>query len=80
MRLAGKEIEPDKQRNISLARKEIGKKSDVLLCHSISFHSNPWLLTNDGAGTSQGFIIKVVPTTPWGCRLCRQLAIGVDCG
>jgi hypothetical protein len=53
-----KEIEPDKQRNISLARKEIGKKSDVLLCHSISFHSNPWLLTNDGAGTSQGFYHK----------------------
>jgi hypothetical protein len=29
MRLASKEIEPDKQRNIRLARKEIGKKWDL---------------------------------------------------
>ena len=26
---------------------------------------NPWLLTNDDAGSSQGFVIKVVPTPPF---------------
>ena len=44
-----------KERN----RKEIGTWQAMKF---ISF--NPWLLTNNGAGSSQGFMIKVVPTPP----------------
>jgi hypothetical protein len=45
----------------------MGKISD-LASNEMPFHSNPWLLTNAPAGTSQGFIIKVVATTrSWAC-------------